>query len=390
MFAGKSTTVFFALTSLALTMVVLRLTGGFLTPVAPDVLFGPFDAAGCRLDSSLSFGQALIVLGLAILCVHYLPARIRRLNGIVCGLVLITAVDITIANRWMLADVPATVFSSSRPRLEALQTELQQRERVGPPTFYRSRNFAFDPDWQQQGSEQRLGEIVNWQRETLFPKHNLESGIRLIGSFSSIWPLAYEDLLSSLEAWEAKPEKYWGRKIPGQQATDAGWVAWVDAFATGRVTVKLEDSEGYAYQWNTKEPDFVLLAEPAGAMDDIDVFTPVNPDSVESKANLKILKTTNQSLQFSVETDQRRFLLCQFWDDGNWIAQIRNLDSDESSRQPLEEFSEFWHGVVIEPGSYSIEFVYQPTGFWIGAWVSGVSWLILGLASIAAVRRDRG
>ncbi len=386
---GKLTTVFVALTALALAVVALRLTGGWLQNVAPDVLFGPLDAAGCRFDLMLAFGQALVVLGLAMLAVRYLPTRIRSWHGVLCGLVLITAGDITIANRWMLAEVPALVFSGSSPRLDDLKTQLQQHEQVGPPTVYRSRNFAFDPDWQRQGSDRRLDEVVTWQRETLFPKHHLESGIRLVGSFSSIWPMAYEDLLSSLEALEIQPEEYRGLKVPGQTEADPGWVFSVDAIATCRVAVQPEIPAGYVYLWNAEAPDFVRLAEPFESMVDSNLFRAANHDAFQSSARLNIEEISNQRLQFSVDTAERQFLLCHFWNDGNWIAQIRNLDSDESNCQTLVEFSEFCHGVIIEPGSYSIAFLYRPTPFWIGAWVSGISWLVLCLACVYFVGRDK-
>ena len=41
-------------------------------------------------------------------------------------------------------------------------------------------------------SQNRLAEIADWQRQTLQAKYHLNQKVRLVGSFHSIWPRAYQ------------------------------------------------------------------------------------------------------------------------------------------------------------------------------------------------------
>ncbi len=174
----------------------------FSSRVAPDMLFGPFDRTGCVRDLAFSLGQSFAVLFVAVAAYQFFSKRGVSAAATSIFIVALTAVDLTIANRGLLAEVPASTFESDTEKLTALQAELSKRQSVidRPLAIFRSRSAPFEPRvWARTNSEQRLDEIVLWQRETLFPKHHLAQPVRLMGSFCSIWPSKYEWLMAHLD-----------------------------------------------------------------------------------------------------------------------------------------------------------------------------------------------
>jgi hypothetical protein len=101
--------------------------------------------------------------------------------------------------------------------------------------------------------------------------------------------------------------------------------------------------------------------------------------------NCELLQFSNETIRFSVKTDRDRRLICNFWNDGNWIARVRNVKSGNTIDRPVQEMGEFHAGVLVPAGDCEITLLYQPTSFWIGAWVSGLSWSLLTLFGLSLI-----
>ena len=68
-------------------------------------------------------------------------------------------------------------------------------------SFIRSKEYNFDSRWISDHSNSRLEEIVQWQRDTLYPKHHLLHGIQLIGSFHSLEPNNTPSIIEELSSY---------------------------------------------------------------------------------------------------------------------------------------------------------------------------------------------
>ncbi|MCH2180623.1 MAG: hypothetical protein MK108_01335 [Mariniblastus sp.] len=179
---------------LAAGVILLSLIGCFLASWVPrwiepfrDPVFGPLQMESLSGVVLFSVCQTMLVLvgGLLVL-VRIAMGRGRRLIwgalflGILIG-------DLVIANRWMLAGVPATAFETPvEPKYQTwvpwdqAVDSLKFKARPLSPNPYQGSGFAV------KSSENRLAENVIWQRETLFPKHHLPLRIVHPNSFASI------------------------------------------------------------------------------------------------------------------------------------------------------------------------------------------------------------
>jgi len=77
---------------------------------------------------------------------------------------------VSIANHWLPAGIPADVFTKTMSRGET--------KKVTSILQY--------PPWWKNGTDERLSEIIRWQRASFFPKHHLEIPVRNEASFTSI------------------------------------------------------------------------------------------------------------------------------------------------------------------------------------------------------------
>ena len=205
-FSTKSLAIYCLLTVAGLAAILPHVIYGFFPA---DRIFGPFNAEGCQRELVLGFSQAMIIIGFSVIATRWSSAASRG-PIVLWVLVVLTVADLMIANRWLLAEVPSSAFTGGQLPIELLSREFGDRAdniaNEGPLTIHQSRETKSEPlVWSAQGSEDRLEEVLSWQQATLFPKHHLEHQVRLVGSFSSIWPAAYQSLLSNMEFFNNQP-----------------------------------------------------------------------------------------------------------------------------------------------------------------------------------------
>ena len=107
-------------------------------------------------------------------------------------LVCLTAIDLGIANRWVLAEIPASTYQKEMILADDLES-LGDESDTNPPHSEKLFASGYVPlEFETNVSQNRLAEIADWQRQTLQAKHHLNQNVRLVGSFHSIWPRAYQ------------------------------------------------------------------------------------------------------------------------------------------------------------------------------------------------------
>jgi uncharacterized membrane protein YfhO len=71
--------------------------------------------------------------------------------------------------------------------------------------------------------------------------------------------------------------------------------------------------------------------------------------------------------------------------DRGWTAAVRSVGGTSTRRVPILRVNRVMRGIMLPVGHHRVTMRYRPRSFYLGAIISGLSWLVLG----AAVARDR-
>ncbi len=385
------------------------LVESWMADMVPDSLFGPFDLAGASdsfrasLVQSFTIGASSLVLVLAIqrLEKHATENRSQWIQRLSTLLVVIAALDITISNRWLVPVIDASVFENANPvatRLEELHSAITGAE---PLRVYRSTFDHFEPvAWERQSSEQRLAEIVAWQRETLHPKHHLGENVVLLGSFSSIWPATYQAFLESFEWYRQDAGLANGNQsiilkmFHGSFEINDNGVLEIKAFQP-----KLAVGSALPIDWMF---EFDPLTETSGTRHPRCLWREDSARTMTRSAerDCRIIEFENNRFVAQVSTDRPQVLAYFAPVDHGWKVKVKNLATGDVRREKLIELNDwllsggvgFINTFLLpfpSPGQFEVEFVYRPREFWMGAWLSGCSWSILGFGMLIGMWRKR-
>jgi hypothetical protein len=363
-----------------LTVIVLALSGigictwiffvdGQLASVPVDGLFGPYDKLGAESGFWFSFIQPAIAIAI-IRLVSYLiqrhPSGFQSSKHLFqLAIVVVTAIDVMVANRWLVPQVDAGVFESDTLIHERLDELKASRKDAAPIIIWRSRDQYFEPEvWQSELSDNRLSEIVKWQRESLYPKHHLGENVILMGSFSSIWPKSYEVYLQYIERLVATRNENSELPFHGLIARNSsGEVELIQ-------TVPAE-------KFNPPTPICWL-----GELESHDDRLFDDEPEFESR----VTSFTANGFVASVSTNRPRTLLFSRIADAGWTASLRDLATNETqmAEVDVDRDLEMLFLSFHQPGDFEVVFRYRPKEFWVGAWISGFSWafLVFGIAGV--------
>ncbi len=170
---------------------------GWLSGVESDVLFGPLDTSGAWCDLLGAFLQT------AALCGVFWWLLGKRSRWVPAAALLLVAVDLAVANRWMVACAPARQWQEKSELAAAIERAKEEPcsggacpARLGHGNAGQARplheklsrlpyrvfrhSIWLPPAWKQSGSPARLAEAMRWDRDTLWPKYNLADRIALV------------------------------------------------------------------------------------------------------------------------------------------------------------------------------------------------------------------
>lgn len=171
-------------------------------------VFGPLVWEECWRVVLLSFLSSFVCCTLAMAAIKSMAAQTSiakvknsaRFGWLCGGLVVLVAIELTWNNRWMLHPIAAdtmTQVTETEQKIEAIRNGQKQGDfsvSVQATDFHRDSNFDKE-DFFRMSSPDRVAELALWRRQTLFPKtHLLIDGVRLWGSFTSIWPVALDQI----------------------------------------------------------------------------------------------------------------------------------------------------------------------------------------------------
>ena len=283
----------------------------------PNDLFGPFDVAGCQAGLLGSAWMTILVLVAGCLVARFM-SRTRFAAGLlILGL---CSVDILIANSWLVPKVEVSRFET--------QTDWSAFAEKNKDPILNLPPASFPSVWTEESSEDRLGEIVSWQRKTLYPKHHLEHGIQVMGSFYSIEPK------SNLRQRSVPPLN--GSFVFSNATND-----WEIAATDDSQLHRLSGPQSKSLEWVTcNECEILIEAE---------------------DENYDLVKKESWTY----------FLPMQMVP--GWTVDA--VDSNGNSQ--TEEFDpESLRLVVDSANSIKVTARFEPKEFYVGAWISGCSWTL--------------
>jgi hypothetical protein len=170
---------------------------------AASSLMGPFDARGACLDAIGGLLQsAAVAWCLAWILRKSWQVEADQSNATVYWpwlAVALTAVDLLVANHWLIVTAPSSVWTTPGPVAAAIQADVARgqapSEATAQPRYFRGSYLNWKvPKFQTESSANRLAEQATWEAETLFPKYHLLSRLPLVESYGSLKVLDYESL----------------------------------------------------------------------------------------------------------------------------------------------------------------------------------------------------
>jgi len=160
----------------------------WLAGVGPDMLFGPLDVSGAAHDLLAALLQTAAV---SALFWWLLGRRARGARWPATAALVLVAVDLGLANGWMVACAPAGQWHE-KGKLAAVLKEQEARRGDGRPFRVYRRPIWMPPSWQSTSSPDRLRDAARWDHDTLWPKYNLAPGISLVEVRGTMMPYDYE------------------------------------------------------------------------------------------------------------------------------------------------------------------------------------------------------
>jgi len=363
----------------------------WLSGVEPDVLFGPLDTSGAANDLLWAFTQTAVLCGL-----FWLPRK-KSSDPIFLALV---AVDLAVANGWMVVCAPASQWEQPSQLAVAM----------GEPSRVYRHPIWLQPQWKSAGSPQRLAEAMRWDRDTLWPKYSLMHRVPILEVYGAMVPYDYEAFLRakkgtvpfSLAEYVILPGN---RSLPAAKRIDVevedvslwhdpqhlprAWIVHdVDVLPPLRsydpASVRRRTEEVLYPQDRPRDLRNSAAVEYAG---ELVPGLPATRDSLTE--NLELLKLPHESCRLvhhdpshvEIEAELQRpglVVLCDQFYPG-WRLEVEETSTGKTVSAAIMRTNRVMRGTWLPAGSYRLTYRYHPASFVCGATVSGLGWLAIAL-----------
>ncbi len=431
---------------LALSALVTRplATAAFAAVQHPNVPFGLLNPQAAWLAIVVALAHAAVVAGLAWLCLKCWPSTSAH-GGLSfhkkvplagqCLLLLVT-IDLAVAHRHLLPTVPSQVVTAEPKFAELVKTDAAMQNWHAFRTYRAA--LPSPSTWRQSASLHRLREVVQFDRDTLYPRYPLPLELGVLPAAPSYLMLDVQTFLQQLPPTESGAQPF----APHcRQLLDHCGVSYlllpqgerpVDSSAWRQV--RNDNTVPGVRLWARTAPpirawlvDRAVVIPPAGdrpaeiTKTTTDVLSrlfqsggPRNLAVIEDEAmnegnnvhetrsaalaavvgksenrldhatasRVQIVSISPHRLEIVAQTSQPALLVLNDLYDPDWNAE---LISPSGKHVPLPVFrtNRIMRGVPLPAGEHRVVYYYAPTLFYLGAAVSLIS--LLGLATTAGV-----
>jgi len=327
--------------------------GGWLADVKPDMLFGPLDVAGAANDMSFAFAQTAVLCGLFYLLIRKASgANDSRLQRFQAAALLLVAIDLAVANGWMVACSPAGQWHEKSAVAEAIAKQHARRhgESAMPARVYRH-PLWMRPSWREAGSADRMKESMQWDHATLWPKYNLADRISVLDVQGAMKPRKKGSELfsaSSLAEYVILPGD---KRLRGAE----------------RVPVDVPDVS----LWIPKiGPQLVFLDEGKGG---------------RGLSRWELLRHDPSRVEVEVELARPGTIVLSEQFYPGWRLWVKS-DDKQPREVPIIETGGSLRGAKLPAGRHKLVYSYRPTSVYLGAIISGIAWLLVLVMSAIWIR----
>ena len=345
-------------------------------------MFGPFQTNEAIAQVYYSLGHLFVLSSLIwLVCRLKSPKHTQPRNEIAAWcLVCLTVFDLGIANRWVLAEIPASVCQKEMVLADELVSLGGESDDNLPHSKKLFASGYLPLEFETNVSQNRLAEIADWQRQTLQAKYHLNQKVRLIGSFHSIWPRAYQQFNEAYLA-DLKTAFWSGR----------GWESdpafLLDEYGEEIETLRAIEGE----RDNLRLTNLNVSVDSALQAGLMTMLVIENPNVTIESEFFDWNETRFQLLAHRSLRDQWLELPVLF-DDG-WQVHVRFVSGTAGSSFESVPFKASRRDLLQiqlpdRAGRFEVELDYRPGWFWPGSIVSLVSWvLVVGWMLISFYRR---
>ena len=380
-----------------------------------DTVFGPL-----QIERAWQFlwtgpchaAVALVFLGLVA---RWSPKRMP-----LCVLAVV-AVDLTLANHWMVATVPRSLQTVSQTLAPpATESHAPPRFARRPPRGWRPASFS------QTVSPERMREVVAWEQATFFPQYNV-GRVGLVGANTTLANQRWEiwRQATNLDAAALRVLGVSGRvdrappSAPGDPfapaiAEDAIWTSIEEPFPRTWIVHDVRP-------WPTSDiPD--RAADRAALVSQMrEIYSDANADLLRHRAYVEAprapsdgqpwgpfpwgadLDSVDGTSEFNASSHITRYLPsrvtvhARLGESGlvilsdrfapGWKAFARRVG--ETTWAPADTLcvNGLIRGVPRPAGDWEIEWRYQPPSFTLGRRISLATWAVLGIAVVLQRRK---
>jgi hypothetical protein len=394
----------------------------WLRHAAGSAVYGPLDCAGANNDL---LAAMLLTTIEALYFAWLLRPDCDRPRWTSPIALVVVALDLALANGWMIACAPEK--ENGRPA--ALAASIQQAEAKSPdgaPYRVYRRPTWFPESWSLTQSTQRVAESALWERDTLRPKYNLDSGLPLVAEGEGMQPRDAQALFRSdidprrLVDWVGA--KYLvlrsiaqfegGSRLAGPTA-DGDWPEdvslWRNPKAFGRAWIVHEIEVLPPLETATREAIAMRTAEvfqPGGKPRDLRRTAVIEggndllpkrdlghgeketPSPSLSSESCRVVRhePTLVEIEATLRTPGLVVLADQF--DPDW--RLDATSGGEPKPQPILRTNRVMRGVWLSAGVHRLVYRYRPGTFYCGSILSGGAWAALAAGFVATtIRRKR-
>ncbi len=430
-------------------LAVFPLWDDWLADVPPDILFGPLDTTGAAKDLLSALLQTAVVCGAAW---WVLRRADRGARWPASAALVLVAVDLAVANGWMVVCAPAGEWQKELRLAAVLQTKEARSAEDRPWRVFR-RPIWMPRSWRASSSPTRLVEAMQWDRDTLWPKYNLPAEIPLAEVEGTMKPYDYQVFLwvlkrssteagqgglptrSGLDAVNAKYVIGGGEdRMPGLEPVDLDrteskamedvslWHnphhlprAWIvhqldvlppaassDFSELWRRTRDVFFPEGYrrhlrhfaVVETDSDPPGewspFAVMNAPGGAGGQAGpgARSVLSPQSATEGEICRVARHDPLCVQIEAELSRPGLVVLSDQFYPGWRLKVETAGKGKRD-VPILRTNRVMRGAWLPAGRHRLTYRYRPASFLWGAAISGAGWLGLGGMAVGMARRRK-
>jgi hypothetical protein len=401
--------------------------------VQVESFFGPFSGIGACQDIQFALMHcAGVALASAWLLRGPKPSLNRQL-----AMLLLAAVEITIANHWLAPSSPNSSWTSPttlRSELSALRQRSGETEGEdsGPLLrVYRGSATGWLPtNWTKQTRDRRLDDALIWNVATGYPHLHLlpQQRLAIVNARSSIQSTRWDAWMTVGRTFGVKRQEGvsdshsaalrplgvravwlpqdvdWAQHSPGTQTgahSANNLQTWREAEVWPRAWLvdelvqldRIDDADRQAIFQRMQEiirPDgrWRDLRQEAVIEEDLPtaVHLPADGDDRPNRNRVSLQEDESSRLLFDVKTVESQCLVLSNHFAPGWRCSVTT--GGRRWEAEVIRVNGVMQGVALPAGRHRVEFIYRPTSLLWGAVISVVTWLSLAILSFFSTLRQ--